>query len=94
MPTGFNSNQEQNTNTHIELSLSVHIGFRHSFTASVLWGASVTEKERAQRQIARARISNRVFGGQCHLTHLTILRSRGPVSPMCAHRWPKTILIH
>ena len=30
--------------------------------------------ERARPQTARARISNPVSGGQCHLNHLTILR--------------------
>ena len=37
-------------------------------------GASVTKRWRAQPQTARARISNTVSGGQCHLNHLTILR--------------------
>ena len=31
-------------------------------------------RERARPQTARARISNPVSGGQCHLNHLTILR--------------------
>ena len=34
---------------------------------SVLWGASVTETD-------KARISNPVSGRQCHLIHLTIIR--------------------
>ena len=38
---------------------------------AVLWGASVTERQRARPQTARARISDPVFGGQCHLIHLT-----------------------
>ena len=33
----------------------------------VLWGASVTERERARPQTARVRISNPGSGGQCHL---------------------------
>ena len=33
----------------------------------------MTERERARPQTARARISNPVSGGQCHLNHLTIL---------------------
>ena len=41
---------------------------------SVLWGASVTERLRARPQTARARISNPVSGGQCHLIHLIIFR--------------------
>ena len=41
---------------------------------SILWGASVSERWRARPQTARARISNPVSGGQCHLIHLTILR--------------------
>ena len=41
---------------------------------SIMWGASVTERQRAWPQTARAQISNYVSGGQCHLTHLTILR--------------------
>ena len=41
---------------------------------SVLLGASVTERWRARPQTARARISNPVSGGHCHLTHLIILR--------------------
>ena len=40
---------------------------------SILWGASVTERQRALPQTARARISNPVSGGQCHIIHLTIL---------------------
>ena len=35
---------------------------------------SLRDKERARPQTARARISNPVSGGQCHLNHLTILR--------------------
>ena len=35
----------------------------------ILWGASVTERP----QTTRARISNPVSGGQCHLIHHTIL---------------------
>ena len=34
----------------------------------------MTERYRARPQTARARISNPVSGGQCHLNHLTILR--------------------
>ena len=41
---------------------------------SILWGISVTERWRARPQTARARISNPVSGGQCHLIPLTILR--------------------
>ena len=41
---------------------------------SILWGASVTERQRARPQTARARISNQVSGGQCHLIHLTIFK--------------------
>ena len=37
---------------------------------SILWGASVTERWGARSQTARARISNPVSGGQCHLTIL------------------------
>ena len=39
---------------------------------SILWGTSVTERWRARPQTARARISNPVSGGQCHLIPLTI----------------------
>ena len=46
----------------------------HPRVNSVLWGASVTERWRARPQTTRARISNPVSGGQCHLIHLTILR--------------------
>ena len=63
---------------------------------SILWGASVTEMYRARPQTARARISNTVFGGQCHLIHLTILkRLFCPVKPTCkcAQMWPKTTFI-
>ena len=35
----------------------------------------MTEKWRARAQTARARIWNPLSGGQCHLIHLTILRS-------------------
>ena len=34
----------------------------------------MTERWRARPQTARARISNPVSGGQCHLNYLTILR--------------------
>ena len=51
---------------------------------SLLWGASVTER-RARPQTARARISNPVSGGQCHLTHLTILRK---------FSWPSLAYVH
>ena len=37
---------------------------------SILWGASVTERYCARPQTARARISNPVSRGQCHLNHL------------------------
>ena len=40
-----------------------------------LCGASVTERWHAGPQTVRARISNPVSGGQCHLTHLTIQSS-------------------
>ena len=35
---------------------------------------SLRDRERARSQTARARISNPVSGGQCHLIHRTILR--------------------
>ena len=37
-------------------------------------GASVNERSRARSRTDRARISNPVSGGQCHLFHLTTLR--------------------
>ena len=42
-------------------------------------------RDRARPQTARARISNPVSGGQCHLNHLTILRrfSRPSLAYMC-----------
>ena len=41
-----------------------------------------------------ARISNLVSGRQCHHIHFIILtRSLGPVRPICAQRWPKTLYI-
>ena len=40
---------------------------------SILWRASVTERQRAQTLTASARLSNSVSEGQCHLIHLTIL---------------------
>ena len=42
---------------------------------SMFCGASVTARWRARPQTARALISNLVSGGQCHLIHLTVLRS-------------------
>ena len=57
----------------------------------ILWGTSVTERQRARPQTARARISNPVSGGQCHIIHLTILRTFS--RPICAQRWPKTPFI-
>ena len=43
------------------------------------------EVARARPQTARARISNPVSGGQCHLNHLTILRrfSRPSLAYLC-----------
>ena len=59
---------------------------------SILWGASVTERSRARHQTTRARISNPVSGGQCHLLHLTILRrfswpSLAYILPHFATQW-------
>ena len=53
---------------------------------SILFGAHVTERERALPQTVSARISNSVFGGRCHLIHLTISRrlsGPGLVYNMC-----------
>ena len=41
---------------------------------SILWGASATDRERSLPQTTRARISNYVSGGQCHIIHIIILR--------------------
>ena len=42
----------------------------------------------------RALISNSVSGGQCHITHLTILtRLSWSSLPTCAQKWPETSLI-
>ena len=58
---------------------------------SILWGASVIERWRARPQTTRARISNPVSEGQCHLIHLTILRKFS--WPRLAQRWLKTSFI-
>ena len=54
--------------------------------SSILWGAFVIERYRARHQTARARISNPVSGGQCHLIHLTILLRR--------LSWPGLAYVH
>ena len=38
-------------------------------------------------------ISNPVYGGQCHLTHLTILRRFSWPNLACTHKWPKARFI-
>ena len=53
----------------------------------------MTERQRARPQTARARISNPVSGGQCHLNHLTTLRS-SVCRRMCAYTLLRRVLIH
>ena len=71
--------------------------FSIHWSSSVLWGASVTERWRARPQTSRVWISNSVSGGQCHLTHLTILRRLSWPNLACMFtKWPKAwfILFH
>ena len=50
----------------LQASKNQNVSSLHTRKDAILWGASVTE---------RTRILNPVSGGQCHLIHLTILRS-------------------
>ena len=61
---------------HIGLEVSKKQTVSSSLTRkdSILRGTFVTEKWRARPQTTRARISNFVSGGQCHLIHLAIFR--------------------
>ena len=62
---------------------------------SILWGAFLDERYRVWPQTSRARISNPVSGGQCHLTHLTILRkfSWPSLAYMCTKVQPTAPII-
>ena len=53
----------------------------------ILWGASVTERQRARPQTARARISNPVSGGQCHLilARFSLYVHKGGLKPHSFH---------
>ena len=58
----------------LQVSKNQNVYSRLTLKDSILWGASVTESLRARPQIAWARMSNPVSGGQCYLIHLIILR--------------------
>ena len=54
----------------------------------------MTERQRARPQTARARISNPVSGGHCHLIHLPILRRFfWPSLAYMFTKWPKARFI-
>ena len=84
----------------LKLPAGIQVSKKQNATSSLickdlmLWGASVT---------SRARISNTVSVGQCHLIHITkdyIPRSHHPQQVFlaqfstCVHRWPKPPVIH
>ena len=58
----------------LQVSMKQNVSTPLTRKDSILWGASVTQRQRARLQTARALISNPVSGGQCHLIHLTIVR--------------------
>ena len=58
----------------LQVSKKQNVSSLHIRKDSTLRGRSVTERWGVQPQIAKARISNLVSGGQCHLIYLTILR--------------------
>ena len=58
----------------IQVSKKQNVSYPLTREDSILWGASVTERWRARPQTARVQISSPVSGGQCHMSHLTILR--------------------
>ena len=57
----------------------------------ILWGASVTERHRARHEATRARISNLVSEGQCHLIYITIPRRFS--WPILAYMYTKLIIL-
>ena len=65
---GFESNSD------LHVSKKQNVSSLLTRKDSKLWGAFVTERWCVRPQNARARISNPVSGGQCHLIHLTIFR--------------------
>ena len=64
----------------------------------ILWGAFMTGRQRARPRTVKVRILYLVYGAQCHLIYLTILRRLSWPSiqwySLYVHRWPKTPLIH
>ena len=73
-------------NSGLQMSKKQNVSFPLTRKDAMLWEASVTERYRAGPQTVRARISNPVSVGQCHLIHLTILRrfSWSSLAYMCA----------